>query len=192
MKILLLGPQGSGKGTQAARIAETYGIAHVATGDMLRAAIADGSELGERIRPIYDAGDLLPDELITELMRERLRADDARDGFVLDGFPRTMAQAAALDAMLQEEGRRLSVVFEFQISDEACLERLLRRAELEGRTDDSPEAIRKRLELYHAETEPVVEHYRAQGCLVGIHADRDIEDVFEEIQRALDEVLVRK
>lgn len=192
MKVLLLGPQGSGKGTQAARISAAYDIAHIATGDMLRSAIASHSELGKKVEPILARGELVPDDLMIALIRERLAAEDAREGFVLDGFPRTMAQARALDAMLEEERRQLCVVFELQISDDLCLERLLSRAQLQERADDTAEAIRKRLELYHAQTEPVVEYYRAQGNLVGIHADRDIDEVFEEIQRALDEVLIRK
>lgn len=192
MRILLLGPQGSGKGTQASKLAETYGIAHIATGDMLRAAMADGTELGSRIEPLYENGELVPDDLMIELIRERLGVDDTAEGFVLDGFPRTMPQARALDAMLQELGRALSVVFELQVSDRVCVERLLRRAEIEGRTDDTEEAILRRLRLYHEETEPLVEYYRAQGNLVGIHADRTVDQVFEEIQQALDEVLVRK
>lgn len=192
MKILLLGPQGSGKGTQASKLAETYGIAHIATGDMLRSSIADGTELGRRIQPVYDRGELVPDELMIELIRERLGQDDTVDGFVLDGFPRTMTQARALDAMLAELGRELSVVFELQVSDAMCVERLLRRAELEGRPDDTEAAILRRLRLYHEETEPLVEYYRAQGNLVGIHADRTVDEVFDEIQQTLEEVLVRK
>jgi adenylate kinase len=188
----MLGPQGSGKGTQASRISRTYGVAHIATGDMLRAAIADETELGRRIEPIYDNGELVPDGLMIDLIRERLGQEDTAEGFVLDGFPRTMAQARALDTMLQELGRELSVVFELQVSDDVCVERLLRRAEIEGRTDDSEETILRRLRLYHDETEPLVEYYRAQGNLVGIHADRTVDEVFEEIQQTLDEVLVRK
>ena len=191
MNILLLGPQGSGKGTQASKLASTYGIAHIATGDMLRAAMASETELGRRIKPIYDSGELVPDDLMIELIRERLADDDSAEGFALDGFPRTMGQAKALDGMLAELGRELSVVFELQVSDGVCVERLLRRAEIEGRTDDTEEAILHRLRLYHQETEPLVEYYRAQGSLVGIHADRTVDEVFEEIQQTLDEVLVR-
>jgi adenylate kinase len=191
VNILLLGPQGSGKGTQAKRIADEYGLAHIATGDMLRSHIAAGTELGRRVKPIYDAGELVPDDLMIDMIRERLAEDDAREGFVLDGFPRTTVQADALDAMLREIGRDLTVVFELQISDEECIRRLLKRAAAEGRVDDSPEAIRKRLELYHRETEPLIEHYRATGNLVGIHADRAINEVFAEIQRALEQVAVR-
>jgi adenylate kinase len=191
LNILLLGPQGSGKGTQAKRISAEYGIPHVATGDMLREAIAAGSELGRKVKPILARGDLVPDEDMIWLIRERLSRDDTAEGFVLDGFPRTMAQAEALDAMLREIGRELTVVFELQLPEEVCMERLLRRARLEGRVDDTPEVVRRRLELYHRETEPLIEHYRATGKLVGIHADRPIPEVFAEIQEALDHLSVR-
>jgi adenylate kinase len=189
--ILLLGPQGAGKGTQAKRIAAEYGIPHIATGDILRAAIAAGTELGGRIQPIYDRGDLVPDGLMIDLIRERLTQPDAADGFVLDGFPRTIAQADALDAMLREIGRELDVVFELQLSDGLAVQRLLKRAREEGRTDDTPEVIRTRLANYHDKTEPLVEYYRLKGNLVGIHADRPIDQVFSEIQTALDQVAVR-
>jgi adenylate kinase len=191
VNILLLGPQGSGKGTQAKRIAAEYGLAHIATGDMLRAAMAAGTPLGLRVKPIYDAGELVPDDLMIELIRERLAEDDAQEGFILDGFPRTMVQAEALDAVLKDIGRELTVVFELQIGDEACIERLLKRAAQEGRVDDTPAVIARRLERYHDETEPLIEHYRATGNLVGIHADRPINEVFAEIQRALEQVAVR-
>lgn len=191
MNILLLGPQGSGKGTQAKRIAAEYGIPHIATGDMLRAAIAAGTPLGEQVKPILDSGQLVPDELMIELIRDRLQADDARHGFVLDGFPRTLVQAEALDAMLRELDRELRVVFELQVPEEVAIARLLKRAELENRPDDTPEAIAKRLELYHRETEPLVEHSRAQGILVGIHAEASPNEVFHEIQQALEQVAVR-
>ena len=191
MNILLLGPQGSGKGTQAKRISAEYGVPHISTGDMLREAIAAGTELGRQVRPILDQGELVPDDLMVSLIRERLSREDTANGFVLDGFPRTIAQAEALDAMLREMGRELTIVFELQLSDEACMKRLLRRAQLEGRSDDTPEAIRNRLERYHRETEPVIEHYRATGNLVGIHADRSIAEVFSEIQEALDHLSVR-
>ena len=191
LNILLLGPQGAGKGTQAKRIAGEYGIPHIATGDMLREAIAAGTELGRRVAPILAAGELVPDDLMIELIRERLAQRDAEEGFVLDGFPRTMAQAEALDEMLREIGRSLTVVFELQLTKEVCTERLTKRAALEDRVDDTPEAIRTRLALYHRETEPLIEHYRATGNLVGIHADRTVDEVFAEIQAALEHVAVR-
>ncbi|MFL5920268.1 MAG: adenylate kinase [Gaiellaceae bacterium] len=189
--ILLLGPQGAGKGTQGKLISAEYGIPHVATGDMLRAAMAAGTELGRQVKPIYDSGRLVPDDLMIALIRERLGEEDAREGFVLDGFPRTMAQAEALEEMLREIGRDLDVVFEFQLPDQVGRERMLKRAAEEGRTDDTPEAIDERLRLYHEETEPLIEYYRSRGHLVGIHADRPVNEVFSELQQALEQVAVR-
>jgi adenylate kinase len=190
LDVLLLGVQGSGKGTQAKRISSDYGLAHIATGDMLRNAVAEGTELGRRVQPILESGELVPDELMIELIRERLQSEDAKNGFVLDGFPRTMTQAEALDSMLSEIGRPLSVVFELQVPDEVVVERLHKRAEQEGRSDDTPEAIEKRLELYHRETHPLVGHYRSLGNLVGIHGDRPENEVFAEIQEALEQARV--
>jgi adenylate kinase len=190
LDVLLLGVQGSGKGTQAKRIASDYGLAHIATGDILRRAIADETELGRRVRPILESGELVPDELMIELIRERLQSPDAEGGFILDGFPRTMAQADALDSMLSEIDRPLSVVFELQVPDEVAIERLHKRAVEEGRADDTPEAIAKRIELYHLETEPLVSHYRLAGNLVGIHGSQPENDVFAEIQEALDRARV--
>ncbi|HKD32894.1 MAG TPA: adenylate kinase [Gaiellaceae bacterium] len=192
LNVLLLGPQGAGKGTQGKLVSAEYDLPHIATGDILRAAMAEGTELGSRVKPIYDAGRLVPDDVMIALIRERLAADDAAEGFVLDGFPRTAVQAAALDEMLYEIGRPLTVVLEFQLPEEVSIERLTRRAEDEGRADDTPEAIRRRLGLYHEQTEPLIEHYRARGNLVGIPADRAVEVVFEEIQRALDRVAVQR
>jgi adenylate kinase len=193
LDILLLGPQGSGKGTQAKRIADEYGIAHIATGDMLRHAIAQGTEFGLRIKPILESGELVRDDLVIGAIRERLLEDDASEGAVFDGFPRTEAQAAALDAMLAELGRQIDVVFDLRVPDQATLiERLAKRAAEEGRTDDTPEAIGRRLDLYTKATAPLIERYRAtRGNVVGIHADRSINEVFAEIQRALDQVAVR-
>ena len=188
LDIVILGPPGAGKGTQARRVAADAGIPAIATGDMLRAAIADGTELGRRIKPIYDAGDLVPDELMIELIRDRLDDDDAARGFLLDGFPRTLAQGEALDALLTEFERELTVVFEFQLPDELAVQRLLNRARLEGRTDDAPEVVERRLEIFHARTKPLIAYYRARGILVGIHADRSIDEVFAEIQQALVQV----
>ena len=158
--MLLLGPQGAGKGTQAKRIAAEYGLPHIATGDILRRAMAEGTPLGLQVKPIYDSG---------------------------DGFPRTFVQAEALDAMLREIDKQLDLVLERQVPDEVAVERLTKRAALEGRPDDTPEAIRRRLALYHEETEPLVEYYRSRGNVVGIHGDRSENEVFAEIQQALEQ-----
>ena len=186
MNLLVLGPQGSGKGTQAGRLSEGHGIPHVSTGEMFRAAVAAESELGRRVGPILAAGELVPDDLTVALIRERLAEPDAEHGFVLDGFPRTLAQAEALDAMLAEIGRTLDAVLFFDLSDEIALERLLGRARDEGREDDTPDAIERRLEIYHDQTEPVVERYRAGGKLVPLHAERSIGEVAAEIAEALE------
>jgi adenylate kinase len=186
VNVLVLGPQGSGKGTQAKRLSADHGIPHVATGDMFRAAIAAGTELGREVEPILAAGELVPDELTVALIRERLSQPDAADGFVLDGFPRTLAQAEELDAMLAEIGKTLDAVLFFDVPDEVSVERLSSRAEEEGREDDRPEAIERRLALYHELTEPVVERYRATGKLVPLHASRSVGEVAAEIADALE------
>ena len=186
MNLLVLGPQGSGKGTQAARISADHGIPHVSTGEMFRAAIAEGTELGREVEPILASGDLVPDDLTVALIRERLTQRDAADGFVLDGFPRNLAQAEELDEMLSEIGRSLDAVLFFDIPDEVALERIAGRAADEGRRDDQAAALARRLAIYHEQTEPVVERYRATGKLVPLHASRSIGEVAAEIAAALE------
>ncbi len=190
MNILLLGPQGSGKGTQAKLIVKTYGIPQVATGDMIREMKELDTPLGRRVREIYDRGDLVDDATIIDLIESRLGRGDTMPGFILDGFPRNLAQAEALDTLLSRLGRDVDVVFEFQVRDrEVLMERLRKRAVEEGRTDDTPEAIRKRLEIYDHETAPLVDYYRAkQANVVGIHAERPIEEVFSEVREVLEQV----
>jgi len=190
---VVLGPQGSGKGTQAKKIAATYGIPHIATGDMIREMMERPTELGAELREVYDRGDLVSDDLMIRLIRDRLDRGDTLPGFVLDGFPRTLVQAEALDDLMSELGRPIDIVFEFHVPDRQQLfDRLLKRAREENRTDDTPEAMQRRLELYDTETAPLVEYYRStRGNVVGIHADRTIEDVFHEIQQALSSVEAR-
>jgi adenylate kinase len=188
LNILLLGPQGAGKGTQAKRISDEYGIPHIASGEILRAERAAGTELGRRIKDVYDRGDLVSDDLMIDLIRNRLEQPDTESGFVLDGFPRTTAQAEALDSILSDLGRTFSVVFALQIPDEVAFERLRLRAELERRPDDTDDAIQRRLDAYHRETEPLIEYYRVRGNLVPIHGDRSENQVFAEIQQALEQV----
>lgn len=188
LNVLLLGPQGAGKGTQAARIAAEYDVPHIASGEILRAEMAAGTDLGNKVRDVIDRGDLVSDDLMIELIRNRLEQPDTEAGFVLDGFPRTLVQAEALDSILSDIGRSFSVVFALQIPDEVAFERLRKRAEIEGRADDTDEAIRRRLENYHRETEPLIEYYRARGNLVPIHGDRTENEVLAEIQSALEQV----
>ncbi len=183
MRVLILGPQGSGKGTQAKRIAEAHDVPHVATGDILRAAVADETELGLRVRPILERGDLVPDELMIDLIRERLAGEE---GFVLDGFPRTLAQAEALDAMLDEIGKPLDTVLLLEVSDDVAMGRMLGRAEEEGRSDDTPDVIANRLRIYHELTRPVVDRYRTNGELREVDGERSMDEVFSSIESALD------
>lgn len=186
MNLLVLGPQGSGKGTQAKLIADDHGIPHVSTGDMFRAAVAQRTELGRRVEPILAAGELVPDELTVALIEERLAQPDAASGFVLDGFPRTLAQAEALDGMLAGIGRALDAVLFFDLADDLATERMLGRAAQEGRADDTAEVMARRLAIYHEQTAPVVEYYRALGVLVPLHAERTVDEVRAEIQEALE------
>ena len=190
MNLLVLGPQGSGKGTQAKLIAKTYGVPHIATGDMIREMKELDTELGRRVKAIYDRGDLVDDATIVELIESRLDRGDTLPGFILDGFPRNTAQAEALDELLRRLGRDLDVVFELQVGDrEVLLERIAKRAVEEGRSDDTPDAIRKRLEIYERETAPLVEYYRtSRGNVVGIHADQPVDAVFAEIRATLDQL----
>ena len=188
LNVLVLGPQGAGKGTQAKRISAEYDIPHIASGEILRSEMQAGTELGLRVKDVYDRGDLVSDDLMIELIKTRLAQPDTDAGFILDGFPRTTVQAEALDEMFGDIGRSFSVVFALQIPDDVALARLLKRAELEGRADDTDDGIRRRLENYHRETEPLVEYYRARGNLVHIHGDRSENEVFAEIQSALEQV----
>jgi adenylate kinase len=188
MNLLVLGPQGAGKGTQAKRISDEYAIPHVSTGDMFRAEREAGTDLGLRVGEIMDRGELVPDALTIEMIEARLGRDDARDGFVLDGFPRNLAQAEALDAMLGGIGRGLDAILFFDVLDAIGTERAIRRAETESRSDDTPDVIARRLEVYHSQTEPVVEYYRATGKLVPLHAERSIDEVWSEIASALQQV----
>jgi adenylate kinase len=188
LNVLLLGPQGAGKGTQAKRISAEYGIPQIASGEILRAEMAAGTELGQRVQEVYDRGDLVSDDLMIELIRNRLEQPDTEAGFILDGFPRTTVQAEALDSMFSDIGRSFNVAFALQIPDEVAFERLRRRAEVEGRADDTDEAIKRRLDNYHRETEPLIEHYRTRGNLVPIRGNRTEKEVFADIQAALEQV----
>jgi adenylate kinase len=152
-------------------------------------ALDESTELGRKVKAIMDTGELVPDEVTIAMIEDRLNSADAGNGFVLDGFPRNLAQAAALDVMLGSIGRGLDAILFFDLSDAAGMERALSRAALEGRADDTREVIARRLEIYHRETEPIIEHYRATGKLVPLHADRAIEQVWSQISDALQQVV---
>jgi adenylate kinase len=167
-------------------MAAEAGIPHVATGDMIRAMKEQDSPLGHELRDVYDRGDLVSDDLMIQLIRARLAEPDTRSGFVLDGFPRTVAQAEALDAMLEEIGRSLGVVLRFVVPDEVAVERLHGRALQEDRSDDAADVIRHRLDVFHRETAPVVDHYRDRGLLADVDADRPVEEVFADVRSHLE------
>ena len=179
--IVMLGAPGAGKGTQAVRIAEAHGIPHISTGEVLRGAIAAGSELGQKVKEIVESGALVPDELVVDVIRERLVQPDADGGFVLDGFPRTIGQAEALDALLTVLDRPLEFVLELELAEETAVERMLGRAAEQGRADDTPEVIKNRFEVYRRQTEPLSNYYRGTGILVTIDSSPGMDEVFAEI-----------
>jgi adenylate kinase len=215
MNLILLGPPGAGKGTQAKRLEQAHGIVQLATGDMVRAAIASGSALSQRMKAIYDAGRLLPDQIIIDMIAERIAAPDSARGFILDGFPRTVPQAEALDAMLAEHGRKLDHVILMEVDENALIDRLsgrfscpqcgasyhdrFNRPRVEGecdncgatefvrRADDRPEALATRFAAYRNQTAPILPYYRARGILRTVDAMADINAVTRQIEAVLDD-----
>jgi len=213
MNLILLGPPGAGKGTQARRIEDGHGLIQLSTGDMLRAAVAAGTEIGNRAKAIMERGELVPDEVVISIISERLDADDVKGGFILDGFPRTVAQAEALDGLLAEKGLKLDAVIEMAVDDEALVKRITGRftcakcgkgyhdeferpktdgqcdqcggTEFKRRADDNEETVRSRLEAYHAQTAPLLPYYGEKGVLRTIDGMADIDDVSRQIEGVL-------
>lgn len=181
MRVVFMGPPGAGKGTQATLLASRLGIPHISTGDIFRANVAQGTELGKEAQRFMDAGEYVPDTVTNAMVRDRLTHDDCRPGFLLDGYPRTIEQVAELDAMLRSAGQKLDVVVELTVDIDEVVTRLVKRAKDQGRSDDTEEVIRRRLEVYFEQTAPLIDTYSQRGLLVRVDGMGRIEDVSERL-----------
>jgi adenylate kinase len=185
MRLVLLGAPGSGKGTQATRLKSELGVPHISTGDMLRAAVAAGTPLGMKAKAVMDAGHLVSDDILLGMLEERLAQDDARNGFILDGYPRNLAQASALDELLAKIGQPLDAVVKLEVPNAAIVERCELRFAAEGRADDNPDTVRRRLGVYAEQTAPVADFYARRGKLQVVDGVGDLDEVTARVKRAL-------
>lgn len=181
MRLVLLGAPGSGKGTQAARLKEHLQVPHISTGDLLRAEVAAGSKLGLEAKEVMARGELVSDAILLGMLEDRLSRPDTAGGFILDGYPRNLAQAAALDGLLQRIGQPMDYAVQLDVPSELLVERIAGRAKAEGRADDSPDSVRTRLRVYEQQTAPVIEFYRAHGQLTVIDGVGSLDEVFTRI-----------
>lgn len=192
MRLIILGPPGAGKGTQAVRLAEQLGVPQLSTGDMLRAAVAMGTAIGKKAKPLMEAGKLVPDEIVVGVIAERIEQPDCANGFILDGFPRTVAQAEALDKMLKQKKTKLDVVIEVRVDEQELYSRIETRAKEAGedgkRADDNVETLKKRIEVYHAQTAPLIPYYEKTGKLKVVDGMKEIEEVWTAIRAILDAI----
>src|SRR5471032_2975211 len=183
--VVFFGPPGSGKGTQSSRLAASLAIPQISTGDILRSHVARGTALGAIAKPIMESGALVPDDLVTKMLKERLAEPDAKNGAIFDGYPRTVAQARSLEALLKDAGGRVDTVLFIDVPDTILVDRLLKRATLEGRADDTKETIAERLRVYREKTAPLADLYRQAGLLVAIDGDRSVENVVADVTAAV-------
>lgn len=181
MRIVLLGPPGSGKGTQAALLVERLGLPHISTGALLRDAVKSGSELGLRAKSIIDKGELVSDEIVSQMLEERLGQPDVAGGFILDGYPRNVAQARSLDVMLERIGQPADEAIHIDIDPELIIARIAKRAKEEGRSDDTEETVRNRLRVYEEQTAPVADYYAERGLLTRVLGEGTIEEILQRI-----------
>ena len=191
MRLLIMGPPGAGKGTQAAIIGEHYGIPAISTGNIFRLAITNRTKLGERIKRIIADGGYVPDSLSVQVVVDRLKEGDAKGGWLLDGFPRTLGQVQALDEELDAHGFTLKAVVSLTADEDAIVDRMLKRAEIEGRPDDNEETIRHRMEVYHEQTDPLLDVYRTRGLLIEVDGMGTVDEVSQRVLGALAERLGR-
>jgi len=188
MRLILFGPPGAGKGTQAKKITDKYMTAHISTGDMLRAAVKNGTELGVLAKSYMDKGELVPDGVVIGIIKDRIAENDARNGFMLDGFPRTVPQAEALSEMLNSEGETIDAVVSIEVADEEIVKRILERQKIEGRQDDTEDVVRNRLRVYRSQTEPLKSYYSNEGVLFEVDGIGAVDDVFGRIDKVLAEL----
>lgn len=184
--LILFGPPGSGKGTQSVRIAEKYNLVHISTGDIFRREIRNKSALGLKVHSIIERGELVPDDLLVDILRSALQQAGNPRGFVFDGFPRTIKQAEDLDKLLNETGKTVFLVLSLDVDEEEVVTRLLKRAQLEGRKDDTEEVIRNRMKVYHSQTHPLMEYYNKQAKFKSITGVGSIDDIFRDICKVID------
>jgi adenylate kinase len=188
MRIILMGPPGAGKGTQATGVAEHFGIPAISTGDIFRANVSNNTDLGRKAKEFMDAGEYVPDEVTNLMVRNRIDEPDAEPGFLLDGYPRTLAQVEELDGMIKYTGHELDAVVCLTVDSEELIHRLLQRAETDGRSDDTEEVVRRRQEVYAEQTEPLIDVYRDRNLLIEVDGMGEVDEVSQRIFAALDEV----
>ena len=188
MKIIMLGAPGAGKGTQAKMIAAKYGVPHISTGDIFRANIKNGTELGAKAKEYMDKGLLVPDELVVDLVIDRFKADDCAKGYILDGFPRTIAQAEALKQMLADRGQEVSVMLDLEVPEEELMTRLIKRGKDSGRADDNEETIKKRLVVYHSQTAPLIDWFKKEEKYQHINGVGTMDSIFADIVSAVEKL----
>ncbi|MCD4525671.1 adenylate kinase [Nocardioides sp. cx-173] len=188
MRLIMMGPPGAGKGTQAKFVADHFKIPAISTGDIFRANVSQGTELGLKAKQYMDAGDYVPDEVTNLMVRNRIDEADAVSGFLLDGYPRTLSQVEELDGMIKFTGHELDAVVVLTVDQDEIVQRLLQRAKVEGRADDTEDVIRKRQELYVEQTEPLIEVYRGRGILIELNGMGEVSEVTQRIFDALDEI----
>lgn len=184
--IIIFGPPGSGKGTQSIKLAEKYNLTHISTGDILRAEIKAKSELGLRVQSVIESGELVSDELLIDLLRSAIQKHPATEGFLFDGYPRTIQQANDLEDLLKELNGTVNIVLALDVHDDELMGRLLKRAEIEGRKDDTEEVISNRLKVYHSQTRPLMDHYKAQGKTASVHGVGSIDEIFDRLCQKID------